>query len=331
MEIVRDVYQIRLPLLFVPLEYINVYVVRGVEGAILIDTGWNTPEAFSALEDGLKGHGIAWKDIRQIVITHIHPDHYGLAKKVREYSGAAVAMHRIEAGLVDPRYVNFGKLLREMGRELYNNGVPSTELPGLEEASLWMNEFVMPLLPDVELDNGDMISNGSFEFEVIWTPGHSPGHICLYEQRRKLLFAGDHLLFEITPNVSFHPQSGDNPLGDYINSLKTVEGLKANLVFPGHGPVFNSLKTRAAEIRSHHERREKVIVKAINEEPKTAYQIASEIPWISEQAGVGFHNLEPMDRRLAIMETLAHLRLLVVEDRARRIERDGVSFYLATD
>ena len=150
MEIVRDVFQIKLPLTFVPLEYINVYVVRGVEGAILVDTGWNTPEAFSALEDGLKEHGIGWGDITQIVITHIHPDHYGLAKKIREYSGAVVAMHKIEAGLVDPRYVNFDSLLKELGHELYNNGVPLDELPGLEEASLWMSEFVMPLLPDVE-------------------------------------------------------------------------------------------------------------------------------------------------------------------------------------
>ena len=329
MEIVRDVYQIRIPLLFVPLEYVNVYVVCGVEGAILIDTGWNTPEAFSALEFGLKGHGIAWKDIKQIVVTHIHPDHYGLAKKIREYSGAAVAMHRIEAGLIEPRYLNFGNLLEELGRELHSNGVPSAELPGLEDASLWMNEFVLPLMPDVELDNGDSISNGTFEFEVMLTPGHSAGHICLYEARRKLLFSGDHILFEITPNVSCHPQSGDNPLGDYLRSLQTVEGLKANLVFPGHGPVFNSLKIRVEQIRSHHGRREGVILNAASDEPKTAYQIAAEIPWIPDQGGVGFDDLEGMDRRLAIMETIAHLRLLLSEGRVREIEREGVSLYLA--
>ncbi len=331
MEIVRDVYQIKVPLPFIPLEYINVYVVRGVEGAVLIDTGWNTPEAFSALEDGLKEHGIGWKDIKQIVITHIHPDHYGLAKKIRELSGAKVAMHRIEAGLIDPRYLNFGNLLEEMGRDLYRNGVPLAELPGLEEASLWMNDFVMPLLPDVELDNGDRISNGSYEFEVIWTPGHSAGHICLYEAERQFLFAGDHILSEITPNVSFHPQSGDNPLGDYINSLETIERLEVNLVFPGHGPVFDSPKTRAEQIRSHHRQREKVIVNAVSSESKTAYQIAIEIPWIPDQGSVGFQNLEPMDKRLAVMETIAHLKLLMVENRVREIEGDGVSFYLAKD
>jgi glyoxylase-like metal-dependent hydrolase (beta-lactamase superfamily II) len=329
MEIVRDVYQIRIPLPSVPLEYVNVYVVNGAEGAILIDTGWNTPEAFSALEFGLKGHGIAWKDIRQIVVTHIHPDHYGLAKKIREYSGAAVAMHRTEAGFIGPRYLNFGNLLEELGRDLYRNGVPSAELPGLEDASLWMNDFVMPLMPDVELDNGDRISNGTFEFEVMLTPGHSAGHICLYEARRKLLFSGDHILFEITPNVSYHPQSGDNPLGDYINSLETMAGLEVNLVFPGHGPVFNSLRIRVEEICSHHGQRERVIMKAASEEPKTVYQIAAEIPWIPDQGGVGFQNLEGMDRRLAIMETIAHLKLLLAEGRVREIERDGISFYLA--
>lgn len=329
MEIVRDVYQVKLPLPFIPLEYINVYVVGGVEGAILIDTGWNTPEALSALEDGLKEHGIGWRDIRQIVITHIHPDHYGLAKKIRELSGAKVAMHWIEAGLIDPRYINFGNVLEEMGRELHSNGVPLDELPGLEEASLWMNEFVMPLLPDVELDNGDRISNGTFEFEVILTPGHSAGHICLYEAKRELLFSGDHILSEITPNVSFHPQSGDNPLGDYINSLEAIERLEVSLVFPGHGPVFDSPKVRVEQIRSHHRQRERVIVNAVSGDSKTAYQIATEIPWIPDQGSVGFQNLEPMDRRLAVMETIAHLKLLLTEGRVREIERDGISFYLA--
>ena len=331
MEIVRDVYQIKLPLPLTVLEYVNVYIVKGVEGAILIDTGWNTPEAFSALEDGLKEHGIGWKDITQIVITHIHIDHYGLAGKIRKLCGAKVAMHRIEAELIDPQYVNFKEVMQELERDVYSAGSPSAKLPGLEEAYLWMADFVTPSLPDVELNAGDTISNGSFGFEVIWTPGHSPGHICLYEPKKKLLFSGDQVLHQITPNVGSYPQYGDNPLGDYINSLKTIEGLEVNLVLPGHGPVFDSLKPRIAEILYHHEERKKTTTKAIKGESRTAYQITTQIRWVPQQGGVAFQDLSALDRLLAIMETIAHLRLLMTEDRVREIERDGISFYLAKD
>jgi glyoxylase-like metal-dependent hydrolase (beta-lactamase superfamily II) len=329
MEIVRGIHQIKIPFPQGIPEQTNVYVVEGSKGNIMVDAGWDTPEALSVLHDGLRKDYLRLKDVKMIVITHIHPDHYGLASKIKQLCDAKMAMHRIEAELINSRYVNLDELLNEMEGELRRGGVPQAELPEFGKASLWMKQFVMPESPDVILDDGAKISNGSFEFEVLRTPGHSPGHICLYEPARSLLFSGDHVLFETTPHVGFHPQSGDNPLDDYINSLKMIEELKANFVFPGHGPVFNSLKLRIAGIIWHHEQRKRVIMKAIGDGLKSAYQIAKEIPWKPQEGGVSFGDLALWDRRLAVMETIAHLKLLMSEGEVGKIDRDGVSLYLA--
>jgi len=331
MEIVSGVHQIKLPFPEGMPGYTNVYVVEGSRGNILVDSGWGNSEVLWAFREGLRENRLKFQDINWVVITHIHGDHYGLASKLKEFCGAEVVMHRVEAGLINSRYKDFAGLLKQIEEELSRNGVPQFELSKLTEASIWMRQFVSPDLPDVMLDDGDRLSNGSFEFEVLRTPGHSPGHICLYEPRKKWLFCGDHVLFKAIPHAGFHPQSGDNPLGDYINSLERLGALKANFIFPGHGPVFNSLKLRAAEILQHHAQRERDIIKAMSSGFRTAYRVATEIPWKLEAGGIAFKDLAPWDRRLAILETIAHLRLLMVEGKVGKIDQGGISLYLSKD
>jgi len=331
MQIVTGVHQIKLPFPSDMPEYTNAYIIEGSKGNILIDTGWDTSEALWAFKEGLTEERLKFQDINWIVITHIHPDHYGLAAKLKKLCEAEVVMSKTEAGLINPRYKYFDGLLNDMEEELAQNGVPQAEISELKEASLWMKPLVSPDLPDVMLDDGDRLSNGSFEFEVLQTPGHSPGHICLYEPGKKWLFCGDHVLFEATPHVGLHPQSMDNPMRDYINSLKMVDALKVNFVLPGHGPVFNSLKLRAQEIFLHHAQRKKSIMKIMRNGLKTAYQIASEIPWKIETNGVTFKDLLPWDRRLAILETIAYLKLLTLENEVGKVDQNGVSVYLAKD
>ncbi len=331
MEVVSGIHQIKVPFPKGMLGHTNVYVLEGDEGNILIDSGWDSTESLWALKEGLTSEHLKLRDIKKVVITHLHPDHYGLASKVKQLCGAKVAMHRVEGELINSRYKDFGVLLKETEEELRRNGVPQTELPKLKDASLWMNQFVTPELPDVLLDDGDSFSTGSFEIRVLRTPGHSPGHICLYEPRKKVLFSGDHILYDITPHVGFNPQSGDDPLGDYISSLERLERLKVNFVLPGHGPVFNSLKLRIEEILYHHEQRKRNILSVLSDGLKTAYQIAEEIIWIPEQGGTAFVDLAFWDRRLAVMETIAHLKSLTSEGKVGNIDMDGVSLYLAKD
>jgi glyoxylase-like metal-dependent hydrolase (beta-lactamase superfamily II) len=308
-----------------------VYVIEGDEGNILIDSGWDSPESLWALREGLKVERLKLQDIKTVVITHIHPDHYGLASRIKQLCGATVAMSRIAAGLINSRYKDFTELIKEIEEELIYNGAPQSELLDLKNASLWMNEFVVAEPPDIILDDGDNLSNGSFEIEMVETPGHSPGHICLHEPKKKLLFSGDHVLYDTHPHVGFNPQSGDNPLGDYISSLQKFKDFKVSFILPGHGPVFNSLWLRVEKILSHHEERKRKIVRTLDEGLKTAYQIAQEITWKTEQGGIAFNDLAPWDRRLAVMETIAHLKLLASEGKVGNVDMNGLSLYVSKE
>jgi len=329
MEIVQGVHQIKLPLPAGALDHSNAYLIEGSNGNLLIDTGFDTPEAFSALRDGLRFSGFGFKDITQIVVTHIHPDHYGLADKLKQMSGATLAFSDIEAKLIDSRYAKTGTLLKKVRSLFKSNGVPEGDLTELTEASMALRQFVGVVPPDTTLKNGDKITVDSLEFKVVLTPGHSPGHICLYEAKRKLFFSGDHILPDIFPHIGLNPQSGENPLGDFFNSLEVLAVLEVNFIFPGHGSVFSGFKLRLGELYRHHEQRQLAIKRIIENDMKTAYQIATEIPWMPGGEAVSFDKLPVFDKRLAVMETLAQLKLLVIEGKAEKVAKDNIDIYWA--
>jgi glyoxylase-like metal-dependent hydrolase (beta-lactamase superfamily II) len=331
MQVLNGVHQIKSPCPGDESWYTNVYVIEGGDGHILVDSGWDSQESLWALQEGIKAANLKLRDITKIVITHIHPDHYGLSSKIKQICGAPVAIHRIDAGFISPRYKDFADLIRKTEDMLRQNGVPDNELPQLKEASLWMNKYVTPDAPEVKLEVGDTISNDSFEFEVLWTPGHSPGHICLYERERRFILTGDHVLYDTTPHVGINPQSGDNPLGNYISSLKKLERLKVNFILPGHGPMFNALGLRIEKILQHHEERKRAIMQALRDGLKTAYEVAQQIPWMANEGRSSFQDLEVWDKRMAVTETLAHLKLLIEEDRVGNVDMDSASLYVAKD
>ena len=326
-EVIPGIYRLQLPLPDSPLEHVNVYLVQGDDGALLVDTGWNREEAFDSLESQFADIGIKFESISQIVITHIHPDHYGLAGELKELCQAKIALHNVEKDLIDSRYVNMDKLLHQIEQWLYINGVPHDELPKLQMASLRAAKFVTHAMPDVVLQGGETISTGLFSFRVIWTPGHAPGHISLYEPSQKILISGDHILPTITPNVGLHPQSGDNPLGDYLNSLDSLKQLEVNLVLPGHEYPFNNLKQRIEELIRHHQQRNSEILTSIQSEPKTGYQISTSLTWMSDTNGAGWEDLTPLDKRLAVVETLAHLEAMRFGGKVDKSLKDSIIYY----
>lgn len=331
MEIVPGIYQLKLP---VPmpsnqLAHVSVYLIHGNYGWLMVDTGWDTANAFNALEKQLKEIGLGFEDITQIVITHVHVDHYGLAGKLKELTKATIAMHKVEKDLIDSRYIDMADLLAEIAKLLRLHGVPEKELPRLQKASLGASKFVLPVSPDIALEGGEKIPLGTFNFEVLWTPGHSPGHVCLYEPERRLLLSGDHILPTIFPNVGLHPQSGDNPLGDYLNSLKAIERLEVDVVLPAHEYVFTNLKQRIQELYNHQKERGKAIVEVLKEGTKTAYEISRRIPWIIDGVWLSYEELLPLDKRFAVMSTLAHLEPMRAEGRAERTLRNDIMYYSA--
>lgn len=332
MEILNGVHQIKSPFPGGVFQgYTNIYVLEGSDGNIVIDSGWDSQECLWAFQEGLKAERLSLRDIKKVIVTHIHPDHYGLSAKIRQICGAQVAIHKADAVLINSRYKDFLDLLKKNEEMLRQNGVPEEELIHLKDASLWMNKYVTPELPEVMLEGGEVIDNGSFRLEVVWTPGHSPGHICLYEREKKFVLTGDHVLFDTTPHISFNPQSGPNPLKDYISSLKKLASLETRFALPGHGPMFNALNLRIERILQHHEQRKDAIVRCLRQGTKTAYQIAQEIPWMVDQGGISFRDLSFWDKRMAVTETIAHLKLLIEEDRVSSAEMGGSVLYLAKE
>jgi glyoxylase-like metal-dependent hydrolase (beta-lactamase superfamily II) len=307
------------------IDYINTYLIEDRKGFLLIDPGWNTDESFSMLHNRLIKSGHDFQSIKQIVITHIHPDHYGMAGRIRELSGATIAMHHIEKDFIEPRYVKMEQLLHQTDRMMVANGVPEDEITVLRDASLDVINYVVPAQPDKVLHNGDTITAGVFKFKVLWTPGHSSGHICLYEPEKKVLISGDHILPKITPNVSVNPQSIENPLGRYLQSLEEIKQLDIELTLPGHDQPFQNLKLRINEIAHHHFIRNLEMLEVIATNPRSAYYIAKKITWGNN--GGSWEDLPPFHKRMAVFETLAHLEMMAAESRIDKLPKKGIIYY----
>jgi glyoxylase-like metal-dependent hydrolase (beta-lactamase superfamily II) len=325
-EIVPGVYQLKVPIPNNPLENTNVYLIRSDGSHALIDAGWNDDIALQSLHDQLAEIGVTFRDISQILVTHAHHDHYGLAGRIRELSGATIALHEIDRDLLTPQYSSFDDYLNRMEQWFRSNGVPEKELPASRMFAA-MRQAGAAMLPDVILTDGDSISVGDFHLQVVWTPGHSPGHICFHEPERKLLFVGDHVLSVITPNISLQPLSRNNPLADFISSLGKIRPFDVTLALPAHEHVINDLPARIDEIIEHHEVRNQEILVALKDEPMTAFHIAGHITWMPEFGGVHFNDLASPDRRMAVSETLAHLEAMRVNDRVVRTDQKEIIYY----
>jgi glyoxylase-like metal-dependent hydrolase (beta-lactamase superfamily II) len=282
----------------------------------LLDCGIQTDDSvatvLAAIEE-VGGHGAR---LRRLVITHIHPDHFGAAGALKEETGAELYMHRLEVPMVNPRYLELEQLVVEVGRHLRQNGVPEAESIQLQNASRAMREFVRPGEPDVQLDGAETIELGGRRLRIEWTPGHSPGHVCLFDLDDRLLFAGDQILPDISTNIGLHPQSTPNPLGEFLESLDRLLALGPRLIMPSHGRPFEDGAGRVARLKAHHLRRLDQIEALVSDQELTAWEVAIQI-WGDRR--------ELWDKRMALQEGLAHLQLLAVQARVEKLaDRSGV-------
>ena len=263
------------------------------------------------------------KDITQIICTHMHPDHCGAAGKIKEVSGAQIAMGERDASLFVQYYMDDDKLIKMTTSLLASCGVPEAEIPDMVKSHMPMRKPVIKTPPDKKLKSGNKVPMDPFEFRVISTPGHAYGHICLYEPHRKLIFAGDHVLPERFPWITLDPQSGDNPMEDYIHSLKELLKLKVTLAFPGHGPAFSGLEGRINETMDYHERKNAAIRKALADEPLSAFQVTAK----NAEEEDDFNTPNIFVRQMSVLDTLAHLRMMRNRAEVNEHLKDGVYYY----
>jgi glyoxylase-like metal-dependent hydrolase (beta-lactamase superfamily II) len=307
-EVAPGVHELRLP---IPWEdtHVNCFLLPDGERVDMIDCGMSTEESFALVRAAVRHLGGPAGRLGRLVVTHIHPDHYGAAGEMTSVDGAELYLHRLEVPMVNPRYLEIDELVEEVGRYLAVHGVPPAEAEFLKNASRGFRQWVRPAPAAVQLDGSELLALGRRRLRVEWTPGHSPGHVCLFDLDSGVLFAGDQLLPNHSPNIGLHPQSTPNPLDDYLAGLRRLVALRPSLVLPGHGRPFQGAAERAAVMAEHHRQRKDRIVDVIGDGELDAWTVAIAI-WGRRE------NLH--DMRMALQEGLAHLQSLSVEGRLEK-------------
>jgi glyoxylase-like metal-dependent hydrolase (beta-lactamase superfamily II) len=308
------------------LGHVFVYLFESDDGAYVVDAGWNTDEAYGAVVAGLAKAGYEITDLRGVMVTHVHPDHYGLAGRLREASGAWISLHPADAGLIEQRYIDPSDLLERMSALMRRAGAPQDVIESLTQAAMPLRPLVDPVLPDVLLEDGDRPEVKGWDLTAIWTPGHSPGHLCFWEPANQLMLSGDHVLPRITPNIPFHPQAGDNPLGDFLSALDKVDQYPAQEVLPAHEHRFVDLSGRVHQLKEHHEHRFDEIVEALRSGVTTSWAIAENMSWSRS-----WDKIEGFMKRAALGEALAHLRALERRGVVREIAGEPAVWELLED
>ena len=329
MEIVPGLHQIKTPMPRPELPYVMAYAFRGGDGVTLFDSGFGTPEGTAALTEGLAAIGHSPRDIRRLVISHSHPDHYGMAAWVKEQApDSELVMLDREWAWLEGREAGAGDWMARSDEWLTLRGMSLAEIEAghrAEEARRPGGNSFQNVPPDRLLEDGEVLAVDGWELEAVWTPGHTPGHLCMFERRHRLMLTGDHVLPHISPNVSLHSdQEGTSPLADFRRSLERVAAYDSALGLPAHEFTIADLPRRCRQLLHHHDDRLDEIARAAGEHAgpgATARDVAERVQWNTGR----FADFPLMMQRSAIGETLSHLQLLADEERIVRSEDDGAS------
>lgn len=224
---------------------VNCYLVPG-DQLTLIDAGWGTAQTWSLFQKKINSHGFEVKDIDQIIITHEHPDHIGLINRIRESADATLAVPRaIKNHFLNPKVT--AKQECDFTLQLFHSfGFPEADWP-LVTQYFEALQFAAEVDPHQSInffDNGDTLSIGNLQWEVLHTPGHSPTQFVFIQKDQKRIFSSDMLLplapMPIIAQDPTNPQQPTHPLPDLIASLKRLKSYDLQKVYPGHGPAFTN-------------------------------------------------------------------------------------------
>ena len=318
------VHRIPLPLPNDALRAVNVYAIEDGDSLVLIDSGWALAEARAQLETALAALGRALDDVTRFLITHVHRDHYTQGVVLRREFGTRLSLgigERPSLELsVSGRHIRLegqvGRLRRAGAAQVIR--ALRAAFPAQPTTQIWE-------LPDDWLDGPDDITLRTRKLTPLPTPGHTRGHLVFRDEAAGLLFAGDHVLPHITPSIGFEPAPAVSPLADYLQSLRLVRQLPDTALLPAHGPVTGSVHTRIDELLAHHAIRLDASQQAVERGSTTAYEVARQLTWTRRERALD--DLDPFNQMLAVMETAAHLDVLVMQGRLTAETSDEVACY----
>ena len=314
-QIEGNVYTIQVPLPDNPLRNLNSYVIKGERRSLVIDTGFNRPECREALTTGLDELGIDMNRA-DIFLTHLHSDHSGLASEISGES-TKVYVSRPDGEIMRRNFFNG----IDKTQEYRAFGFPEDEIARQNDSPAI--QYSQRVLPDFTfVADGDIIEYGGHRMQVISTPGHTPGHLCLYDRANRIMFLGDHVLFDITPNITCWMGFSD-PLGHYVHSLMDISTYDVRVPLPGHRAVSCTVAERIGTIIEHHGVRIREMLDVLRENPGlSTYDLSGRMSWRVRGKTNSWADFPLQQKWFAVGETGAHLEYLLCRGRVRR-EFDG--------
>jgi glyoxylase-like metal-dependent hydrolase (beta-lactamase superfamily II) len=318
-RVIPGISRLRLPLPWPGVPHCNAYAVAAGDGVVLFDCGLHEPGSLAHLERAMAQVDLALSDVRLLVCTHAHSDHYGQAASIVDASGCELWMHpndaHMRATIDDP-----DALLARRVEVARQSGVPVQPLRELSQYVRERGSGIARLVePDRELVTGVTVATDLGAWTVVETPGHAPSHVCLHQPERRLLISGDHLLGRVS--LYFDYGWTPDPVGEFLDSLGKVDAVDARLCLAGHGRTFTDVRAHVEANRALvAERLERVRAAIAEHGPITAYDV---IPLV--------HGTEPTALTAGwwLPETLSYLRHLEVTGIAQRVDGDLERWTLA--
>lgn len=319
-----EIYRMLIPLPENPLKTLNSYLIKSENRNLLIDTGFNRPECHEALIENLKELNVDMEKT-DIFLTHLHSDHTGLINKIAHKNS------KVYIGKIDYEYM-FENLegfnWEESEKRFASEGFPYEIIERLRDTNQAKIFAPDGMFESILVEDGYKFNVDKLEFTVILTSGHTPGHTCLYLEKEKLLFSGDHILFDITPNITSWLRVKDS-LRNYIESLEKIKKLEITKTFPGHRATSDDVYSRIDEIIEHHKSRLtdtlEVIKNKSAKEGLTAYEIASFMKW--NMRGKSWTEFPDNQKWFAVGETLSHLDYLFNENKIEKFKDNDIYKY----
>jgi len=330
---INKIYQIKINVPF-PVKYVCLYLFKLKDKWILIDAGLNFGKWKESLFSALEKIGISIEQIDYCIITHIHIDHIGLVKTIKtENPKIRIIMSKITNEIF--RWETNKENLKELEIEAKNfaklmvkYGMSEEQGERIVQFFTFWPRYLQYQEPDITVEDGNILLDS---LKIIWTPGHSFGHICIFNQTNNILFSGDHILSRITPHIGnfiipktlqekYKKMDFNNILKHYLNSLDRIEKLNPKIILPAHQEIILDVHNRISQIKKHHDNRLKEIMGVIKNNPLTPYEI-SKIHFGA--------NLDEINSYMALSEVLGHLNYLIMINKVKKFEKSGKIYFIS--